>query len=272
MKATYGRVSTYGVLPLAPSLDHAGPMTRSVRDNAIMLQVMAGHDPRDPTSVDRPVPDFSALIGASLQGLRVGIPQTFLDGVAHEPEVLAAFETAKEVMRSLGARLHAVDIPGLDEVNDYGTVILTYEAYQYHRKSLAEQPEKFGKAFRDRVLIAAEYTERDYHAAQEKRARLREAYARTFGAQVDVIVSPGRESGAPTMAALITDPLVIRGKAQRMYNLSGHPALVQPMGFNAGGMPLGVQIAADHWREDVVYQVAAAYEDATGWSRRHPPL
>ena len=272
MKPTYGRVSTRGVLPLAPSLDHAGPMTRSVRDNAIMLQAMAGHDPEDPTSVDRPVPDFSALIGASLNGLRVGVPEKFIDGVTHEPEVLAAFETAKRVLEELGAVLTEVDIPGLREVNDYGTVILTYEAYQYHRQALAAQPGKFGRAFRDRVMIAAHYTERDYENAQQKRLRLREAYAKTFGERVDAIVSPGREAGAPTMAALIADPLVIRGSAQRMYNLSGHPALVQPMGFNAGGMPLGLQVAADHWREDVVYQIAAAFEGATGWSERHPAL
>ena len=272
MKATYGRVSSYGVLPLAPSLDHAGPMTRTVRDNAIMLQAMAGHDSKDPTSVQRAVPDFSALIGTSLKGLRIGIPEKFIARIVHVPEVLTAFAAALEVLRGLGATLHAVEIPGLGEVNDYGTVILTYEAYQYHHSKLAAEPAKFGKAFRDRVLVAAKYTERDYQAAQEKRARLREAYARVFGAQVDVIVSPGRESSAPTMAAMMADPLVIRGSAHRMYNLSGHPALVQPMGFDVGGMPLGLQIAADYWREDVVYQAAAAYEDATGWTRRHPPL
>jgi aspartyl-tRNA(Asn)/glutamyl-tRNA(Gln) amidotransferase subunit A len=272
MKATYGRVSIHGVLPLAPSLDHAGPMTRTVRDNAIMLQAMAGHDPLDPTSVNRPVPDFSALIGTGLKGLRLGVPQKFIAGVTTEPDVLAAFEAAKDVLQKLGATLREIDIPGLGEVNDFGTVILTYEAYQYHRKAFSAQPEKFGTAFRNRVLVAADYSERDYRAALDKRARLREAYARTLGPQVDVIVSPGRESGAPKMTAMMAEPLLIRGSAQRMYNLSGHPALVQPMGFNAGGMPLGLQIAAGHWREDVVYQVAAAYEDATGWSERHPPL
>lgn len=272
MKATYGRVSSHGVLPLAPSLDHAGPMTRTVRDNAIMLQAMAGYDPKDATSVQRPVPDFSVLIGTGVKGLRIGIPEKFVASVAHAPEVVTAFAAALEVLRGLGAKLQAVDIPGLGEVNDYGTVILTYEAYQYHRRQLAAQPAKFGRAFRDRVMVAVNYTERDYQAAQAKRALLREAYARVFGAQVDVIVSPGRESSAPTMAALIADPLVIRGSAHRMYNLSGYPALVQPMGFDAGGMPLGLQIAADNWREDVAYQAAAAYEDATGWTARHPPL
>ena len=272
MKPTYGRVSTCGVLPLAPSLDHVGPMTRCVRDNAIMLQAMAGHDPKDPTSADREVPDFSALIGQSLKGVRLSIPEKFLDGVTHEPEVLAAFEAAKQVLQALGATLSEIDIPGLEEVNDYGTVILTYEAYQYHRQALTAHPDKFSRAFRDRVLIAAKYTERDYENAQKKRLRLRDAYAKAFGDQVDAIVSPGREAGAPTMAALIADPLVIRGSAQRMYNLSGYPALVQPMGFNAGGMPLGLQIAAGHWREDVVYQIAAAFEDATAWSARHPAL
>jgi aspartyl-tRNA(Asn)/glutamyl-tRNA(Gln) amidotransferase subunit A len=272
MKATYGRVSIHGVLPLAASMDHAGPMTRTVRDNAVMLQAMAGHNPADPTSADKPVPDFSGLIGASLKGVRIGIPEQFIASVQHEPEVLSAFESAKSVLRELGATLRAVDIAGLGDINDYGTTILTYEAYQYHKDNLAKHPSKYGKAFRDRVMPAANLTEKDYKAATEKRERLRQAYARVFGLEVDVIVSPGRESGAPTMAALMENPLVIRGTAHRMYNLSGHPAIVQPMGFNAGGMPLGLQIAADHWREDLVYQVASAFEDATSWANRHPSL
>ena len=272
MKATYGRVSSHGVLPLAPSLDHAGPMTRTVRDNAIMLQAMAGYDRRDATSVERPVPDFSALIGTSLKGLRIGIPEKFIASVVHSPDVVKSFAAALEVLRGLGATLQAVDIPGLEGMNDYGTVILTYEAYQYHRAKLAAEPGKFGQAFRDRVLIAEKHTERDYKAALGRRDSLRGDYAMVFGAQVDLIVSPGRESGAPTMTAMMADPLVIRGSAHRMYNLSGHPALVQPMGFDASGMPLGLQIAADNWREDVAYQAAAAYEDATGWTARHPPL
>jgi aspartyl-tRNA(Asn)/glutamyl-tRNA(Gln) amidotransferase subunit A len=272
MKATYGRVSIHGILPLAASMDHAGPMTRTVRDNAVMLQSMAGHDARDPTSVDKPVPDFSRLIGTGLKGVRIGIPERFVESVTHEAEVLAAFERAKGVLRELGATLRAVDIAGLDEINDYGTTIVVYEAYQYHKDNLARHPEKYGKAFRDRLMPAAKLTEGDYKVALGKRERLREAYERVYGSQVDVIVSPGRESGAPTMAAMMENPLLIRGTAHRMYNLTGHPAMVQPMGFNAGGMPLGLQIAADHWREDLVYQVASAYEDATSWTDRHPSL
>jgi aspartyl-tRNA(Asn)/glutamyl-tRNA(Gln) amidotransferase subunit A len=272
MKATYGRVSIHGILPLAASMDHAGPMTRTVRDNAAMLQAMAGHDPGDPTSVDKPVPDFSRLIGASLKGVRIGIPEQFIESVQHEPEVLSAFESAKSVLRELGATLHPVDIAGLGEINDYGTTILTYEAYQYHKDNLAKHPAKYGRAFRDRVMPAAKLTEEDYKAATEKRERLRKEYARVYGSEVDVIVSPGRESAAPTMAALMENPLLIRGTAHRMYNLSGHPAIVQPMGINASGMPLGLQIAADHWREDLVYQVASAFEDAASWADRHPSI
>ena len=272
MKATYGRVSNYGVLPLAPSMDHVGPMTRSVRDNALMLQAMAGHDPKDTTSAAQPVPDFAGLIGKSLKGLRVGIPERYIASVPHAAEVLAAFERAKDVLRSLGAVLREIDVDGLSDVNNYGSVILTYEAYQYHKANLAAHPDKYGKPFRDRVQAGAQHTQRDYEAALEKRARLREEYAGVFGAQVDAIISTGRESAAPTMAALIADPLKVLGTTQRMYNLTGHPALVLPMGFSADGMPFGLQIAGAHWREDVVYQVAAAYEDASGWRDRHPPL
>jgi aspartyl-tRNA(Asn)/glutamyl-tRNA(Gln) amidotransferase subunit A len=270
MKASYGRVSSYGVLPLAHSLDHVGPMTRTVRDNALMLQTMAGYDSRDPTSADRPVSDFSSLIGKGVKGLRVGVPWHFLEAVRHDPEVLAAFERAADVIRELGAEFSAIEIPGLTEANDFGTVILVYEAYQYHKANLATHPNEYGKPFRDRVIRGANYAESDYRAAQEKRTRLREVYARTLSQKVDVILTPGRESAAGTMADMIANPTLIGGRTHRMYNLTGLPALVLPMGFTTDGLPLGLQIAADHWREDLVYQVASAYEDATGWSKRHP--
>ena len=272
MKATYGRVSNHGILPLAASMDHAGPMTRAVRDNALMLQAMAGYDPKDATSVFQPVPDFANLIGKSLKGLRIGIPERYIASVTHAADVLAAFERAKDVLRSHGAVLRDINIDGLGDVNDYGSVILTYEAYRYHQANLAAHPEKYGKPFRDRVQAGAQRTERDYQDALDKRVRLRENYVNLFGAEVDAIISTGRESAAPTMATLIADPLKVLGTTQRMYNLTGHPALVLPMGFSADGMPLGLQIAAAHWREDVVYQVAAAYEDAGGWRDRHPSL
>ena len=237
-----------------------------------MLQAMAGYDALDPTSVDQPVPDFSNLIGKSIKGLRIGIPESYIAAVTHAPDVLAAFEITKDVLQSLGARLRTIEIEGLSDVSDYGPLLLTHEAYEYHKANLTAHPEKYGKPFRDRVHAGAARSDSDYRDATAKRARLRESYARLFGAEVDAIVSTGRESAAGTMAALIANLLRVLGTTQRMYNLSGHPALVLPMGFSDDGMPLGLQIAAEHWREDVVYQIAAAYEDANGWRERHPAL
>ena len=176
------------------------------------------------------------------------------------------------MLRGLGVELRAVDVPGLEDANDFGTVVLTWEALQYHKANLASQPSKFGRSFRERVLAAQKYSRADYDAAQARRAALREACVRLFRDEVDLLVSPGREAPPPTMAELIGSPLTIRGQAHRLYNLTGQPAVVLPMGFSGDGLPLGLQVAADHWREDLVYQVAAAYEDATPWKTMHPTL
>jgi aspartyl-tRNA(Asn)/glutamyl-tRNA(Gln) amidotransferase subunit A len=270
MKPTYGLVSTHGVLPLAPSLDHPGPLTRNVRDNALMLGAMAGFDARDRYSVRSEAKNYEALIGRGVRGLRVGVPRRFLDLHAAEPIVAEAFETALAVLRELGARTEDVEPEGLAESIDAANLIIAFEAYQYHRKDFEVQPEKFGKSFRERILGALR-SEADYEAALAYQRRLRDAFKSVFAAGVDVIVTPGRESPPDTFEAVLAGRMK-RPASHRMFNLTGMPALVLPMGFTADGLPLGLQIGADHFREDLVYQVAAAYEEAAGWFNRHPVL
>jgi len=270
MKPTFGRVSVRGVLPLAPSLDHVGPMTRTVRDNALMLQAMAGHDPGDPISAAVPVPDFSALIGQPLAGLRLGVPRAFMAATAHEPECLAAFEEALRVLRGLGASTVDFDFPVLAPAADLGTRIIVSEAYPYHALHLAMSPHKYDVSLRARLAsLPSPAALAEAHAT---RATLKHEYAMLFGGGVDAIVSVGREGEGGTMASLAGDPTGKRGGCTRMYNMAGLPALVLPMGFGARGLPLSLQIAADRWREDRVYQIAAAYEDAAGWTARRPPV
>jgi aspartyl-tRNA(Asn)/glutamyl-tRNA(Gln) amidotransferase subunit A len=263
-------VSTHGVLPLAPNLDHPGPMTRTVRDNALMLRAMAGFDARDRNSVRSEAKNYEALIGRGVRGLRIGVPRRFIDLHTADPVVAEAFESALALLRELGARVEDVEPEGLAESIDAANVIIAFEAYQYHRKDFEVQPEKFGKSFKDRVLGGLR-SEAEYDAALAYQRRLRDAFKNIFASGVDVVVTPGRESPADTFEAVLAGRMK-RPASHRMFNLTGMPALVLPMGFTADGLPLGLQIAADHFREDLVYQAAAAYEDAAGWSNRHPAL
>ena len=271
-KPTYGRVSCHGVIPLAPSMDHVGPLTRTVADSALMLQAMAGHDARDPNSADETVPDFSRLIGRDIRGLRIGVPRRFMESIEHTPDILAAFREVERVLRSLGALLEDIAPEGLEESHDAGSLITTFEAFQYHKANLAERPEAYAANFRGRFAKAAQITEEMYRDALEKMKHVRESMRQIFASGVSAIVNPGREKPAQTMRELVAEPLGKRSLALRMFSVTGNPALVLPMGFNEAGLPLGLQIGAAHFREDVLFQVASAYEAATPWHRRHPPI
>ena len=272
MKPTFGRVSVHGVLPLAASLDHVGPMTRSVLDNALMLQVMAGHDPADTTSAAEPVPDFQRLIGESIRGVKIGIPRAFIASSPHESECLAAFEDALRVLRDLGAQTVDFDFPILVRAADLGARILAAESNARHRENLARSPNKYDVSAHKRLSLGATLAPRELQEALEAREMLSREYAALFANGVDAIVSPGREGISDTMDVLMSNPTARLGGSTRMYNMTGMPALVMPMGFGAHGMPLGLQIAASHFAEDRVYQLAAAYEGATSWATRHPTI
>jgi len=272
MKPTFGRVSVHGVLPLAASLDHVGPMTRTVHDNLLMLQAMAGYDPKDATSANLPVSDYSAAVMAGVKGMQLAVPRRFIASNSHDPECVWAFEEALRVLRDLGATTVDLDFPETAWAADLGTRILLAEAYAYHRKNLQERPEKFDRSLRERLSAATKMTEAELCEAQEVRASLIRNYAELFAGGMDAIVSVGREAISDTMETLINSPAARRGGCTRMYNLSGMPALVLPMGFGAHGMPLGLQLSADMFREDIVYRVAAAYEAASGWVARRPPV
>jgi aspartyl-tRNA(Asn)/glutamyl-tRNA(Gln) amidotransferase subunit A len=271
-KPTYGRVSCHGVLPLAASLDTVGPLTRTVTDAAIMLQPMAGYDARDPNSSNEPVTDFRSLIGRAIGGRRIGIPRRFIDSIEHTPDYLKAFAEAERVFRSLGAELVDVTPEGLEESHDAGSLVTVYEGYRYHRKNLAERPEAYAENFKARLAKGPGITEENYRDAREKIKRVRASVQQIFASGVAAIANPGRERPAQTMRELVADPLGKRSVALRMFSVTGNPALVLPMGFNAAGLPLGLQVAAAHFSEEVMFQVAQAYEAATDWHRRHPPL
>jgi len=272
MKPTYGRVSVHGVLPLAPSLDHVGPMTRTVRDNALMLQAMAGYDPADPTSADEPVRNFQRLIGQDLRGFKIAIPRTYIDTTPHDGDCVEAFDRAIDVLVRLGVELVEFDFPSLYRAGDVTTRILLAEALGHHLPNLLGNPEAYDKPFRERLMQVTAPAPEEWDALKAERRELKREYARLFASGVDLIASPGRQGAAETMASLLAQAPARRNNCTRMYSLSGMPALVMPMGFSTSGLPFGIQFAASWFAEDRIYQVAAAYEAATGWTSRRPLL
>lgn len=269
MKASYGLVSTFGVIPLAPSLDHVGPLTRTVTDNALVLESMVGHDSRDPNSIKVEAPQFSRLIGTGIKRLRIGVPRRFIEAHSHSPEVLEAFDKALVVLQGLGASVEDINPPRLNDCIDAANTIIGFEAYQYHRENLQHHSDLLGQAFKGRFERL--YTEEEYARALATRDYLKSVYREIFSQGMNVVVSPGKEAPADLMSDLLVAPSK-RPVSNRIYSLTGVPALTMPMALSAQGLPIGIQIAADMFREDVIYQVASAFESETKFDQLHPPL
>jgi aspartyl-tRNA(Asn)/glutamyl-tRNA(Gln) amidotransferase subunit A len=271
LKPTYGRISRRGVLPLAYSLDHVGPMTRSVRDNALLLQVLAGHDPEDPGSANVEVPDYAADLDRGVKGLEIGLVRHFYaaDMQAH-PEQAQAIESAAEILRGLGARVREIELAPLQDYSTCVRIIIRCEAYAIHRRWLAERPGDYGDLARQRILDGAAVSAADYIDALRLRARLtRHTLAAMAGLDAALTVS----SMDPTFpiddaeACLRAYPR----QARQPFNATGQPAIAVPAGFTKDGLPLSLQLVGHPFQEAMVYRIAQAYERATGWTKRHPP-
>lgn len=268
--ASFGRVSVHGVLPLAPSLDHVGPMTRSVVDNALMLQAMAGFDAQDPNSIDASVPNFAARIGQPLEGLRLAVPQSFIASRPHASANLAAFEAALDTLRALGAAVEPVDLPLLPRAADLGSRILLAEAWAIHKERLASHAHLYDESFRSRLLDAGDQAPELLAEARAVREEFRRELDAMFRSGIAAILNPASEGIPNTMAVLATNPTRNRGSCTRMYNMAGVPAMSVPMGSDELGLPLGLQVASARMDEQRMYQIAAAFESATEWSARCP--
>ncbi len=272
MKATYGRVSRRGVIPLSFSLDHVGPMTRTVADNALMLNVLAGHDPDDPGSADAPVEDYTGQLDAGVKGLRLGVIRHFhqRDMEAH-PAMAAALEAAVELLSDLGAQVEEIEVAPLSTYATCNRVILLSEAYAIHRHWLAERPEDYSASFLERVLPGAFLTGDEYVDALRLRRRLTTAFNRTIQGLDGVIVISSMD---PAFAIDDAEEIALKypRQARTPFNLTGNPALALPTGFDGDGLPLSMQIVGKPFDEAMVYRIAAAYEGATEWHRRRPPI
>jgi aspartyl-tRNA(Asn)/glutamyl-tRNA(Gln) amidotransferase subunit A len=272
LKATYGRVSRYGVVPLSWSLDHCGPMTWTVEDSAHILQAIAGYDPKDPTSSRAPVPDYAAALRADVQGLTVGVPRHFFfaDDPRIDRETLARVDEALSVFEALGARVQEVNIPALQYSGAAQPVIMLSEAFAYHDQNLRYRPEAFGDMVRARFRTGGLFTSSDYVQAQRVRNVLKRQCAEVL-TQVDVLVSPTMSGPAPTFAEMDAMTTSRRPSFTGPYNLTGMPAISVPCGFTSIGLPVGLQIAGKPFDEPTVIRAAYTYQQQARWFERRPP-
>ena len=267
MKPTYGRVSRHGIVVISWSLDHVGPMTRTVADNAMLLNVIAGYDAADETSAPLPVPDYTRALRRGVRGMRVGIPKApQFDG--YHADVMRAFHDALDTFRKLGAHLVDVDLPATaDVVDDVQQIVRIAEASSYHEPFLATRADRYGQtSVRGDVEAGSLVTAVQYLRAQKVRAAFTNELLETFRA-LDVFLTPG-------MPAPAGEPVDVRQPFRRMFNACGFPALVLPMGFSTSpaGLPLGLQIAAKPFDEEPIYAAAQAFESATDWHLKRPVL
>ncbi|MBI2468640.1 MAG: Asp-tRNA(Asn)/Glu-tRNA(Gln) amidotransferase subunit GatA [Candidatus Rokubacteria bacterium] len=271
LKPTYGRVPLRGVVPLATSLDHVGPMTRSARDCAILLGVIAGHDAADPTSVAEPVSDYVAELKRSVRGLRVGAPRGYLWEELPD-DIARAVETALGELERLSISVEAVEIPEWEAAVEAGHVLIRSEAAAEYRTILADRATDLLPEVRERLEKGAATPAPEYVEALRASGRFRFRLRRLFR-EFDLLALPGRDQTAPRMDAggKLLDPLSKRGYTSP-FNSAGVPALTVPCGFGGGGLPIGLQLAGRNWDEGTVLAVAHAFQQATDWHTRRPKL
>ncbi|HVA41057.1 MAG TPA: amidase, partial [Candidatus Binataceae bacterium] len=271
LKQTWSRVSRYGVVPLSDTLDHAGPITRTVRDAALMLNIIAGHDPNDATSSREPVPDYTSRLEAGVRGMRLGIIRELTTGASGE--VLDSFHAAVRMIESLGARVEEVSVPSIDSGIALTTDIMWPEALDYHRRWFPARAADYGADVRRTMETAGMMPATSYIRAQRARARLlaetldamegRAALlAPTAGIAAPLVSGLGRVMKQPGGASINLVPAVLRFTAP--FNVTGQPALALPTGLSPAGLPLSMQIIGRPFDELTVLQAAAAYERARG--------
>lgn len=278
LKPTYGRVSRYGVFPLAKSLDNVGPMARRVADTAALLGVIAGHDPHDPTSSLRGVPDYvSRLVsrpGQDIGGLRLGVDERFIrDGV--HPEVRDAVLQAVTHLTELGLDVVEVVVPPLDPdfmINTWST-LCAGDAADAHRATWPARADEYGP-FRQWLEFADRQTAADYAAAHATRLEYAGKVAALF-AEIDLLACPAMPYAAPVIGddgLPLPDATVVRPRFTYPFNFSNSPTLTLPCGFTPDDLPIALQLVGPHFSEETLLRVGHAFEQSTEWHTRVPPL
>ena len=269
LKPTYGRCSRAGVLTLSWTLDHTGPMARTVEDCAYLLQPLAGHDPLDPASSRVAVSDYVAALGQPMRGVKIGVVRDyFFDGAS--ADVTRAFDDSMAVLKGLGAVVTDVTIPHIWDAPSF-MVIMATEAFSYHERDLREKPEKYGDLLRERLMSGGLYTSAEYVQAMRLRERLRQSMLDALQT-VDLFATPTSPKPAPTFEQMYDLTVGFPRSNTPPFNLSGLPTLALPNGFSSDGLPISLQLTGRPFDEATVLRVGHAYERATDWHTRRPPV
>jgi aspartyl-tRNA(Asn)/glutamyl-tRNA(Gln) amidotransferase subunit A len=279
IKPTQTRVSRYGVMPLSFSADNVGPLTRTARDCARVLTLIAGRDPRDPTSSHEPVPDYEAALDGDLRGLRIGLPSTwFFDEV--DPPVLEAVERAVAVLVERGATMQTVVLPLMDAVTTYGSIVSRVEGGTIHAQWMRERAADYGIHISARMYGSYAIPATYYVEALSRRGAILKAFCREVFGKVDVLISPTIRTCLPTLAETDIDhgppgtevKFMALSANTRPYNYLGLPAVSANCGFDPNGCPIGLQIAGRPFAEARLLQVADAYQRDTDFHQLRPPV
>jgi len=276
LKPTSGRISRYGMLPAAWSLDAVGVFARTVAGAGTVMKALSGHDPRDPFSSRRALPGEPAGSGEGVDGLRVGVPRAYLADV--DAEGLAAFEAALEALGRLGAKVEDLPLAAVRFAAVASTIVASSETTAYHLRWLAERPRDYGADVRGRLYMGAAISAGEYLLAQRAR-RLIAAEVRDALARCDLLAAPTAPGPAPRIAdglpAMNDRPLEVGAhhtNLVRLPSLLGLPTISVPCGLTRGGLPLGLQLVGRPFEEATVITAARAYERIAGFAERRPPL
>jgi len=271
LKPTYGRVSSHGVIPLSWSLDHAGPITKTVSDAAVILQAIAGHDASDPNSAATPVPDYLAGLQDAPKAVRIGVPRKFFCEDLH-PEVGSAMEQALSVLERVAADIREIDLPVPTD-----RTLQSAESYAYHAEFVARTPELYQPETLRRIRTGEGISAAEVEERRRELKTVRHEISSVFQ-NVDFLVTPTTPIPAPALAELTQNTERLRAREilllrnTRPGNVWGLPAISFPCGFTNAGLPIGLQIIGAHWAEAKVLQLAYAYEQATEWHKREPKI
>lgn len=273
LKPGWGRVSRAGLFPLAPTLDHLGPMTRSAQDAAIMLAAIAGHDPADPTSLMAPVPDYCAHLTRPISGLRIGVDERHVSENV-DPQVSAAFSAALDVLVQLGARIVAVTVPSIDDILAGWSLLCSAEAALAHRGLYPERAAEYGADLTELIELGRNVTAAELTEAHLDRqvfiGRMQQLFA-----DIDILATPTLPATVPLTAdvgAIIADSLAGLGRYTVPPNVTGQPAISLPCGMDNAGHPIGLQLVSRHLEEPLLLNVAHLFQMRTDWHTQHPVL
>ncbi|CAN5723938.1 Asp-tRNA(Asn)/Glu-tRNA(Gln) amidotransferase GatCAB subunit A [soil metagenome] len=272
IKPTYGLSSRAGILPLAFSLDHAGPMAWTSEDCALLLQGMAGHDPEDPASVDRPVANFIGEIGKGVKGLRIGVVRHFFETDHRASDATrAGIDSAMDFFRKEGAEVRDITLSPAADYHAVGYLLMINEAFTLHAPWMRDRFKDYGELFRDRISLAATFSGADIVQATRRRRLLCREMA-TAMEDLDIIVSASQPGEAPRIADVPKWANMEKPSFTMPCNVTGFPAISLCTGFGEGGLPVSMQLAGKPFTEPTLFRAAHAYERATPWRNKRPAM